>query len=97
MDFKLIKATPKAALERVQRIVLEVPVDAARGECPPLYAGRESCDEQIKYLRSLGFSGHCPVPAKGQCEVELYVRKWVATRSNAAQAFPKSVHQKHHP
>ena len=54
MDFKVVKATPKAALDRVQAISMEVRRSLP---CPPLYesTGKEACPEVVSYMSSIGF------------------------------------------
>jgi len=57
VDFKLLKAAPRAL---VQRRVAMVQMETRSPTCPLLYEGQSTCDEVYEYMTSLGYAVRGP-------------------------------------
>jgi len=62
VDFALIESAQAEALQRVQRVVLEVRAN----HCPPLYVGQPACEHVVAQMAVIGFANEtaCPFAEK---------------------------------
>jgi hypothetical protein len=79
VDFKLIKALEFERPGMLYERVFSVQMETRTSQCTPLYAGQETCDEVLAYMKGLGYASDHDCPrSPGWCErtMQFYHRRF---------------------